>query len=317
MTVIAVDCGGTSIRHGVFRDPTHLLASGIALTPEAAPAIPGAIIDAVAAYCDDDVAAIGIGVAGLVDAGTGSLVWMPHSSGHDIDVAGPVGDAFGLPTIVDNDTNLAGLAEATMGAGEGAPTVLMVTLGTGIGGALIVGGRIERGRGFAGEIGHMKMAAAGDMCRCGGHGCWETLVSGRALDDEARRLAGVGNATLEAIADGGLPSAAHLTLAAAAGDAAARAALHAAGGHLGSGLADLVAILDPDAIVIGGGAGAAGEPLLSAARAALASGVEGAEHREPTPVIAARFGDGAGLVGAALAAERAIVGSTGAAREAV
>jgi len=205
--------------------------------------------------------------------------------------------------VVDNDANLAALAEARRGAGSGERMVLFIGLGTGIGGGLVVAGRVERGRGFLGEVGHMVVDPAGPRCACGRRGCWEALVSGTALGRAAGELASADRSGLLArLAAGTVPRGEHLVAAAGAGDRAAGEALAAAGAWLGRGLANLVAVLDPDVIVVGGAAAGAGEALLGPARAKMAETVEGGRHRRPTPVRPARFGAGAGLVGAALAA---------------
>ncbi len=178
--------------------------------------------------------------------------------------------ATGLPVVVDGDANLAALAEAHLGAGAGYRVVLLVALGTGIGGGLVVEGRVERGRAFLGEIGHMVMDPAGPLCACGRHGCWEALVSGTSLARAARRLAeGDPAGAVARAAAGATPRGEHLSAAAREGDAAAAAALADAGEWLGRGLANLVAVLDPDVIVVGGAAAAAGEALLGPARATL------------------------------------------------
>jgi glucokinase len=214
-----------------------------------------------------------------------------------------VATATGVPVVVDNDANLAALAEARLGAGTGYRMVLFVGLGTGIGGGLVIGGRVERGRGFLGELGHLTLDPSGPLCACGRRGCWEALVSGTALGRDAAALAAahpLGAVARTAAGTG--PRGEHLEAAAASGDPAARSRLEAAGIWLGRGLANLVAALDPNVIVVGGAAAGAGEALLGPARAALADWVEGRGYRAPTPVVSARFGPQAGLVGAALAA---------------
>lgn len=303
MAVIAVDCGGTNLVYGRYEPDGRGEPSGQRLTPRAASAIPHAIAEAVVPLLVPGVTAIGIGTAGLVDHTVGLLVWSPHASGGGVALGAEVAAATGLPVKVDNDANLAALAEARLGAGIGYRMVLFVGLGTGIGGGLVIGGRIERGRGFLGELGHMTLDPSGPHCACGRRGCWEALVSGTALARAAADLAAADpSGGVAQTAAGAVPRGEHLTAAAAAGDREARCRLTAAGTWLGRGLANLVAALDPDAIVIGGAAAGAGEALLGPARSALAYCVEGRGHRAPTPVLSARFGPRAGLVGAALAA---------------
>ena len=285
MAVIAVDCGGTHLtvawrERAAGPGPTVTVP-----TPATVGAIPGDIVACIAGL--PSALAVGVGVAGLVDHAAGRVDWMPHRPGSAA-IAEVVGARSGLPVVVDNDANTAALAEATAGAGAGYRLVLVVTVGTGIGGGLVVDGSIERGRGHLGEIGHMSMDPDGERCPCGAIGCWEVAASGRALDSGA---AGLG------LADG-----AALMAAAAGGDAAAGRVVGEVAAAFGRGLGNLVAILDPDVIVVGGGVVAAGEAFLSPARRTLAAAVSGGSHRRPTPVVAARFGPAAGIVGAALMA---------------
>jgi len=250
------------------------------------------------------VAAVGVGVAGLVSE-SGVLEWGPNVAGEHVGFLSRLEAEFGLPTIVDNDANLAGLAEAWLGAGRGYRVVLMVTLGTGIGGGLIIDGEIYRGRGYAGEIGHMVVDVGGPQCTCGQRGCWETFASGRRLDQMARDAA-VARPTgrIAELAAGGTPSGRHLTSAAVEGDEQAGRLLSEIGTWLGIGLSTMIAILDPDIIVIGGGVSQAGSVLFDSTQSAIAESLEGYDVRTPTPVVAATFGVDAALVGAGLAALR-------------
>ena len=301
-----MDCGGTNLSFGRGDSAAGIDVAGVVPTPRDAAAIPAAVAEAVRPLLDGSVTAVGVGSAGLVDHATGNLVWSPHSRGGRVRLGAELARVIGLPVVVDSDANLAVLAEARMGAGAGYRLVLLVALGTGIGGGLAVDGEVERGRAFLGEVGHMVMDPAGPLCACGRHGCWEALVSGTSLGRAARRLAEADAAGAVArAAAGGTPRGEHLSGAAREGDPQAGAVLAGAGEWLGRGLANLVAVLDPDVIVVGGGAAAAGEALLGPARATLAATVPGAGYRAPTPVVAARFGGRAGLVGAALAAEEA------------
>jgi glucokinase len=253
---------------------------------------------------DRNVGAIGVGVAGLV-TDSGVLEWGPNVAGEHVDFLSRLQRAFELPTLVDNDANLAGFAEARLGAGRGHRVVLMVTLGTGIGGGLTIDGEIYRGRGYAGEIGHMVVDVGGPRCSCGQRGCWETFASGRRLDQMARDAAAQRpTGRIAELAHGVTPTGRHLTSAAIDGDEQARMLLAEVGSWLGIGLSTLIAILDPDVIVIGGGVSQAGDALLDPTRSAIAESLEGYDVRTPTPVVAAAFGEDAALVGAGLAALR-------------
>lgn len=288
MDVIAVDCGGSNLRVARADAEGSLGEIVRAATPERmadlAAVIAGLVGD------PGSAGSIGIGVAGLV--GGGGVTWTPHRHGAAPDLAAELQGRLGLPVVIDNDANMAALAEARRGAGVGHRMVLTVTVGTGIGAGLVIDGVVERGRGHLGEVGHMVVDPRGPECVCGLRGCWEAVAAGRALDRAARIRD-------EGAAEG---AGADLIAAAAAGDAAARHTVAAAGAALGRGLATLVAVLDPDVIVIGGGVGSIGEMLLDPARSAMMESTPGRAARRPTPVVAARFGPEAGLVGAAIAA---------------
>lgn len=238
---------------------------------------------------------VGVGFAGLVDANNRILRWAPHLPG--VDVA--VGDLLdlrlgrratnGRRVRVDNDANLAAWAEYRLGAGRGYENVVVITLGTGIGMGLILDGEIRHGRAHAGEVGHIRAVADGETCECGRTGCWETMVSGRRLDADARSVLGVG------------ATAADLVEAANRGDVGAGSALTDAGIWLGWGLETVAMSLDPELIVVGGGVMAAGEALLAPARQRM----EARKGREPGPSIEVRagmLGPYAGAIGAALVA---------------
>jgi len=285
MGVIAVDCGGTNFTVAYADHASRPTHERTIPTPGSTGELPGMIV----AVMQDlpEAEAVGVSVAGLVDHPSGTLLWMPHRPGSAA-IAEDVAGATGARVVVDNDANVAAFAEATGGAGVGYRMVLMVTVGTGIGAGLVIDGRVERGRGFLGEVGHVSVDPHGPVCACGRTGCWETVASGRALDDAAAGL--------------GLPDGPALVAAAAAGAVDAVALVDRVAGAFGRGLATLVSVLDPDVIVVGGGVSTAGELFLAPARRALAAAGSAAEPRRPTPVVAASFGPAAGIVGAALMA---------------
>jgi glucokinase len=194
-----------------------------------------------------------------------------------------------VAVTVDNDANLAALAESRMGVAAGLDPMIMLTLGTGIGMGIIISDRIYRGRGFAGEVGHVTVEPDGQPCACGRRGCWETRVSGRLLDAEARRLLGPG------------ASAADLVETARAGDSPAIEALAEAGRWLAVGVEALALAMDPAMVVVGGAAARAGDLLLGPARTRLEA-TEGARHRKSLPLVAGILGADAGAIGAAILA---------------
>lgn len=301
MAVIAVDCGGSKV--AACLSDGYRLRDGetvTTVTPRSIQDIPETVAKLIEPLLESAVTAIGVGVAGLVDAEGGILKWLPHSEGTFADVAGPLSERTGLPVFVDNDANAAALAEAVLGAGVGYRSVLFVGLGTGIGGGLVVDGRVERGRSHLGEIGHMIVDPSGPKCRCGGAGCWEARVSGVALD----RIAGQIALTDPHIASGSEPTGAVLEAAADEGHEAAVAALDEAAWWLAVGFANLIVVLDPDVVVVGGWA--AGSRLLRSSIELVHDLVEGSIARTPTPVVSGHFGPSAGLVGAAMIAEGGI-----------
>jgi glucokinase len=301
---IGLDVGGTKIaavRIGENGRPTErALASTPADSPKATVA---AIVACAEKLVTPRVQAIGIGAAGMVEPKTGTLRFAPNLAWRDVRLANELSGKLGIPCIVDNDANVAAWGEFRFGAGRDADDMLLVTVGTGIGGGIVSGGRLFHGaHGFAAEIGHVIVEPGGPLCGCGNHGCWEQVASGRAID----RLAG------EAVRDeptspfakrfDGDPSRARgyaLTEAALDGDATAIEIFRRVGSRLGEGIAGFVNVLDPDIVVVGGGAMDAGELLLGPARLRYAEAVEASEARPNVPIVAAELGTEAGAIGAA------------------
>jgi glucokinase len=208
--------------------------------------------------------------------------------------------------VVENDANCAAHAEHALGAGRGFDDVLLVTLGTGIGGGIVSGGRVLLGAfGFAAEIGHMMVNPSGPPCPCGHRGCWERYASGGGLGVLAREAAYAGHLAAVVALAGGNPEAVrgeHVTAAAASGDPRAVAVLDELGWWVAAGLANLTAVLDPARIVLGGGLMSAGHLLLVPTRRAYADLVEGTGRRPRVDIVPAALGVRAGAVGAGLAA---------------
>ncbi len=213
----------------------------------------------------------------------------------------------GVALVVENDATCACAAEQAMGAARGAEDVLMVTLGTGIGGGIMSGGRLLVGsHGFAGEIGHMVVDSQGPECPCGQRGCWERFASGSGLARMGRQAVLEGTApVLGRIAgSSGEVRGEHVTAAAVAGDPGAAEVLDRFARWLGLGLANLANVLDPQVIVLGGGLIEAGDVLLEPTRAALLKLVEAGHLRPEIPLLPAALGERAGAIGAALLAGR-------------
>jgi glucokinase len=258
---------------------------------------------------DAPAPAIGVGVPGMVDR-AGRLRFSPNlPQAHGVDWHVLLSEHLpGRRILIENDANLAALAEHRLGAAQGYDHVLTVTLGTGIGGALIVDGRLRVGRhGYAGEIGHLVVDPAGPPCPCGRRGCWERYASGGGLGLLAREAAMAGRLPGVVALAGGDPESVRgedVTAAAVAGDADAREVMEQLGWWVGFGLANLTCVLDPECIVLGGGLVGAGALWLGAARAAFAELVEGGSAREPVVIVPATFGERAGAVGAAVGARQ-------------
>lgn len=284
---IGVDVGGSFIK-AVLLDGDDAIR-GRTGTPT--PATVSGILDAVV-FAANELGrgrSVGVALAGLVDHARGALVWAPHLPGVQVPVAGLLARRLDAGVRVDNDANLAALAEWRLGAGRGFGEMLMLTLGTGIGMGVIRAGELMRGRAHAGEVGHITVQPEGRACSCGRTGCWETVVSGGRLDADAVEVLGEGS------------TAADLVRAALEGMPAAAGRLASAAGWLARGIESLVLALDPEAVVVGGAASLAGDLLLEPVRQRLST-TEGAGHRRPCEVRAGILGAEAGAVGAALLA---------------
>jgi glucokinase len=255
------------------------------------------------------VTALGVGLPGLVDR-HGTLRFAPNLPGIvELPVGPTLAEAFGLPVRADNDATCAAWAEHQLGAAKGADTALLVTLGTGIGGGLVVDGLLVRGaNGFAGEVGHMVVDDGGIPCTCGRRGCWERYASGTALGRQARALVAEGGGTRLVELAGGDPAGVtgeHVTTAAAEGDADAVAVLAGFADWFALGLANLIHAFDPSRCVIGGGLVGAGDVVFGPIRTALADvRLVAPEHRPPVEVVPATLGARAGAIGAALLARQ-------------
>ncbi len=252
---------------------------------------------------DGEVVAVGFGIPCLIDQRSGTATFSTHLPLAGLPFAAVMTERLGLPVFVDNDANAAVLAETRAGAAKGASEVVMITLGTGIGGGLVLGGEVYRGAdGFAAELGHMVIDLDGPPCQgdCPNRGCAEALASGSALVREARRIAvdRPGSALGRALADGRELAGPLVTELAHDGDEAALEVIELIGGNLGVALANYVNIFNPEVIVVGGGVIAAGELLLEPARRMLAKRAL-PSPRDGVKVLAAHFGVEAGMIGAA------------------
>ena len=305
---IGVDIGGTKIAVGVVSADGELVDSKRKSTPVRDPdAVLEVIVELVSAFDDHDVEAVGIGVAGLVDATRSRVIFAPNLGWVEEPLRMQVERAVGLPTVIENDANAAAWGEFRFGAGRrrGENDLVMVTVGTGIGGGIILGGVLQRGaNGVGAEFGHLRLVPDGRLCGCGRHGCWEQYASGNALVRTARGLAserrleagimlGYGDGTPEGV------QGPHVTEAAQRGDQVAIEAFEVVGAWLARGMVEVATLLDPAAFVIGGGVVEAGDLLLAPAKREYAAQLVARAQRPMTAIIPAELGNLAGMVGAA------------------
>ena len=320
---IGIDIGGTKIAAGVVDEDGQVIARVRRETPTSSASD---VLEAIAAVTTDltrdhHVRSIGIGAAGFVDASQSTVVFSPHLSWRHEPLRDAAARRTGLPVLVDNDANCAGWAEYRFGAAQNQSDLVLITLGTGIGGAIVLDGQPYRGQfGIAGEFGHMQVVPNGRSCECGNTGCWEQYASGRVLMRRAIAEAESGSplgqrflgeaGSLDRI--GGW----QVTDAAQEGDEECREWIAEVGDWLGVGIANLAAALDPGIFVIGGGVSDAGEMLIAPARAAFGRTLTGRGFRAEARITRAHLGPEAGLIGAAdmarIAARRRRPGQPGA-----
>lgn len=304
---IGLDVGGTKINaFRVARDGTIIERSSAPTPADDEDATLSAMVELATSLKTPDVLAVGVGAAGLVDATEGVLRFAPNLAWRDLPIARRMREALGLPCQVDNDASMAAYGEFRFGAGRGYRHLLLVTVGTGIGGGIVADGRLFRGaNGFAAEIGHIIVEPGGPLCGCGNRGCWEQVAAGRAIDRMGRQEAREHEHSILRRLAGGDPDMVTgrlVTEAARQGDDAARGILAETGARLGEGIAGLVNVLDPQIVVVGGGAIVAGDLMLDPARAAFREAVEAPDHRPRVPIVPAQLGNDAGAVGAAVLA---------------
>jgi glucokinase len=310
--VIGIDIGGTKVAGGVVDDQGRVLSRARRDTPHRSMSpdvVENTIVEVVdelfEAVGRDRISAVGIGAAGFVAADRATVVFAPHLSWRHEPLQENLQRRVRVPITVDNDANAAAWAEWKFGAAQGESHLMIVNLGTGIGGGIITDGQVQRGRfGIAGEFGHMQVVPNGLRCECGNRGCWEQYASGNALVREARSLiAARSPMATDLLASVGDDPAnltgALITAAAQAGDQTAIELLAEIGHWLGVGIANLAAAFDPGTFVVGGGVSAAGPLLLGPARETFRRQLTGRGYRPEAEIVAAEMGNEAGLIGAA------------------
>ena len=303
---IGIDLGGTNIAAGVVDEAHHIL--GKAQTPTHAKSGPQAVLAGIVLCVHQALDAAGVGLGDCAGAGLGApgtcdtawgVVHNAHNLGWDsVPVTDPLRQALGLPVFLGNDADCAALAEAVVGAARGCYSALMITLGTGVGGGFIAGGRIESGyRGLGGEFGHICIAMGGEECTCGQRGCWEAYASATALVRQARAAAA-------ANPDSALSRADELTglsiyAAATAGDEIARQVTERYAEYVGVGLVNYINVLFPKVVLLGGGVSGAKDALLTPVRRYVEEHAFFSDLKLLPEIRIAALGGDAGIIGAA------------------
>lgn len=303
---IGVDIGGTKIAAGVVDEEGSILETSKVSTPPTPEGVVDAIADAVRdVSTGHDVEAVGIGAAGYVDDKRATVLFAPNINWRHEALKDKVEQRVGLPVVVENDANAAAWGEYRFGAGAGHDDVVCITLGTGLGGGIIIGGKLHRGRfGVAAEFGHIRVVPDGLLCGCGSQGCWEQYASGRALVRYAKQRANATpeNAELLLSLGDGTPEGVegkHISDAARQGDPVAIDSFRELARWAGAGLADLASLFDPSAFIVGGGVSDEGDLVLEPIRKSFRRWLVGNQWRPHAQVLAAQLGGKAGLVGAA------------------
>ena len=305
---VGVDVGGTKVLGGVVDASGKVLATSRRDTPrEGGSALTKTIAEvALELMQKHSITAVGVSAAGFVSSDRKTMLATPNIAdwnGVQLDVE--LTKLIGLPVVIENDANAAAWGEAKFGAGRNQAHMMMLTIGTGVGGGIVVNNELYRGAfGIAAEFGHLRVVPEGHLCGCGARGCFEQYASGSALrrhareaisasPDLARNLLARGDGTID-----GLTGQA-ITDAAREGDAVALAAFQTTAQYLGAGISSLAVLLDPSCVVIGGGVIDAGEILLAPTREAMKRYMPFAGKHPYPEIVAAELGNEAGLVGVA------------------
>ncbi|MGR6921662.1 ROK family glucokinase [[Actinomadura] parvosata] len=304
MLTIGVDIGGTKVAAGVVDDNGEIVEH--TLRPTAADR-PDVVAETVADVVrelsrDRTIEAVGVGAAGFVDETRSVVRFAPNLAWREEPLQKKISDLVGLPVVIENDANAMAWGETRFGAGRGQSHVVCLTLGTGIGGGIVIGGELYRGRwGMGAELGHMQVLPGGRRCGCGNIGCWEQYASGQALVKDAREIAEAQPERARILLGlaGGKIEGEEVTEAARQGDEASLDAFGSLADWLGQGMADLAAVLDPGCFIVGGGVSRAADLFIDRARQAFAERLTGHGHRPLAEIRLAELGASAGVVGAA------------------
>ena len=305
---IGVDIGGTKVLGGVVDGTGQILHTFRKDTPrEGGSALNQSIAEVIIELQSTHAtSSVGISAAGLISSDRETMLGAPNIKDWDgVNISTAIFDICGVKTKVENDANCAAWGERVYGSGQGSENVIMITVGTGIGGAAIVDGKLLRGaHGTGAEFGHMRVHPDGELCGCGIKGCFEQYASGSALMRQMRKAIAENPTRAEnllARSDGDISALVgnHITEAAREGDSLAIEALESCGDWLGAGIATLAMLFDPSIVVIGGGVVDAGDLLLEPATRAMHREMPFAGKHEVPVIVAAKLGNDAGLVGVA------------------
>jgi len=305
--VIGIDLGGTNIKAGAVTNEGQVLLRDKEATPT--PSVPAAVVDAICAVvrrCKAQlekqewrVVGVGVGSPGTIDLESGTVLFSPNLTGwNDVPLKAMLEEKLGLPCALENDANAAALAEQWVGAGRSADSLVMFTLGTGIGGGIVLDGRVWHGTGgFAGEIGHMSIDPDGPQCGCGNRGCIEAYASATAMVRRMQEAIEAGQKTVLAQKSGDFTSR-DIYEAALAGDEAARENFEATARYLGVAISNILHILNPAVVVLSGGVTASGDMLMKPLKDEVKRRTMEAPHRDAR-ICFAELGEDAGFIGAA------------------
>ena len=305
---VGIDIGGTKVLGGVVDETGAIISRARRDTPaEGGVALTQAIADvALELMKDSEIESVGVSVAGFISADRKTILATPNiKDWNGVNLDYELTSRIGLPVVIENDANSAAWGEFKFGAGRGKENILMLTVGTGIGGGIVVNSNLLRGSfGIAAEIGHLRIVPNGLLCGCGAYGCFEQYGSGTALlrhareaiqahPDRASKILNRGDGSIEGV------NGTAITEAARDGDELALSIFETTGDYLGAGIASLAVILDPEAVVIGGGVIDAGDILLNPIRTGMEKYMPFAGKHPHPQIVAAQLGNEAGLVGVA------------------
>jgi len=305
---VGIDIGGTKVLGGVVDQTGAVIRRARRDTPtEGGVALTQAIADvALELMNEEEIESVGVSVAAFISADRKTILATPNiKDWNGVNLDYELTTRIGLPVVIENDANSAAWGEFKFGAARGKESILMLTVGTGIGGGIVINSNLLRGSfGIAAEIGHLRIVPNGLLCGCGAHGCFEQYGSGTALlrhareaiaanPDRSRNILGRGDGTIEGVKGSAI------TEAARDGDELALSVFEITGDYIGAGIASLAVILDPEAVVIGGGVIDAGEILLNPIRTSMDKYMPFAGKHPHPQIIGAQLGNEAGLVGVA------------------